>query len=99
MAASDRIRVRANGPLSGEVTVGGAKNSVLKLIAATVLAPGRYTLTNVPGITDVDTMCDLVHALGVRTSRPGPGALLVESPDDPVPEAPYELVERIRASI
>ena len=53
---SDRIVVQQSGPLSGSVTPGGAKNSVLKLIAATLLAPGSYELSNVPGISDVATM-------------------------------------------
>ena len=52
--------VRRSGPLSGTVTVGGAKNSVLKLMAATALAEGRYVLRNVPAIADVDCMGDLL---------------------------------------
>ena len=50
------ITVRPAGPLAGTVTVGGAKNSVLKLMAATILAEGEYELTNVPGIVDVELM-------------------------------------------
>jgi UDP-N-acetylglucosamine 1-carboxyvinyltransferase len=83
------IAVRGNGPLSGTVVVPGAKNSVLKLMAATLLCDGTFEITNVPAIADVDIMSDLLVAIGVEIERP--------APDTPV--APYELVERIRASI
>jgi UDP-N-acetylglucosamine 1-carboxyvinyltransferase len=56
----DAIVVAHSGPLAGEVVVPGAKNSVLKLMAATLLADGRYTLTNVPVIEDVVIMADLL---------------------------------------
>ena len=62
----DRIVVRRSGPLSGPVSLPGAKNSVLKLIAATLLADGEHEISNVPGIADVPTMCDLLGALGVQ---------------------------------
>ena len=91
--------VRPSGPLEGTVTVSGAKNSVLKLLAATVLAPGRYHLHNVPEIADVAWMGDLLVAMGMTTSRPAPGQLVVDSPAELLPEAPYELVEKMRASI
>ena len=67
------ITVRPAGPLTGTVTVGGAKNSVLKLMAASILAEGTYELTNVPGIVDVELMRELLDAVGVRSSaRPAP---------------------------
>ena len=93
------IVVRPGAALSGSVTIGGAKNSVLKVLAATVLAPGRYHLHNVPDIADVTWMSELLVAMGMRTSRPAPGQLVVDSPLDILPEAPYELVEKMRASI
>jgi len=83
------------------VSVPGAKNAVLKLMAATLLADGVYELTNVPDIADVATMGDLLSALGVSSSTDPtrPGVLTLENRGAIVPEAPYELVERIRASI
>jgi UDP-N-acetylglucosamine 1-carboxyvinyltransferase len=95
----EQIVVRRSGPLSGEVTVPGAKNSVLKLMAATLLADGDYTLTNVPDIADVDIMSDLLESIGVTTRRIGPHEITLSSGPDITPVAPYELVERIRASI
>ena len=56
-----RLLVRPAGPLEGTLPIGGAKNSVLKLMAATLLAEGSYRLTNVPRITDVELMADLLR--------------------------------------
>jgi UDP-N-acetylglucosamine 1-carboxyvinyltransferase len=81
------------------VAVQGAKNSALKLMAATLLAEGEYTLRNVPHITDVDTMTELLTSMGVGVRRDPGGELHVTRTSDCIPEAPYELVERIRASI
>lgn len=95
----DSFVVRPTGPLSGTVAVQGAKNSALKLLAATLLAEGEYRLRNVPRITDVDTMCDLLTSMGVAVRRLPDGTVGVERPAEVDPEAPYELVERMRASI
>jgi UDP-N-acetylglucosamine 1-carboxyvinyltransferase len=91
--------VRPGGPLQGSVRVAGAKNSALKLMAATLLAEGEYVLRNVPRIADVDTMCDLLECMGLEVDRGGGHELRVRRPAQIVPEAPYELVERMRASI
>ena len=93
------IAVRGNGPLSGTIAVPGAKNSVLKLMAATLLTDGTFELTNVPDIADVTIMGDLLAAIGVEIERPSPDRLLLTDTGDLTPVAPYELVERIRASI
>ena len=94
-----QIVVRCSRNLRGEVTVPGAKNSVLKLMAATLLAPGTYRFTNVPDIADVDTMSELLAAMGVSTSRIGTHELQIQHSGDITPVAPFELVDRIRASI
>ena len=90
--------MRPGPPLSGSVRVSGAKNSVLKLLAATLLAEGDHVLHNVPHIADVETMCDLVCSMGVDVTRHDE-TLHVRRPATVDPEAPYELVERMRASI
>ncbi len=98
----DRFVVGPSGPLSGSVTINGAKNSVLKCMAASLLAPGRHRIGNVPAITDVTIMADLLAALGPVASHHGKGSdgwLEIDVPDGIQPIAPYELVERIRASI
>jgi UDP-N-acetylglucosamine 1-carboxyvinyltransferase len=68
-------------------------------MAATLLAEGEYRLANVPSITDVDRMAELLVHMGVEVSRPSPDELLVYRPVECGTEAPYALVERMRASI
>lgn len=97
--SDDRILIRRAGPLHGEVAIPGAKNSVLKLMAATLLADGEFTLRNVPDIVDVGIMSELLAAIGVTSERSAPGTLRMVNRGDIHPVAPYELVERIRASI
>ena len=96
---SDRILIRRAAPLQGEVVVPGAKNSVLKLMAATLLADGVYRLSNVPAIADVTIMSELLAAIGVSTTFNDDGSITMTNRGNIVPVAPYELVERIRASI
>jgi UDP-N-acetylglucosamine 1-carboxyvinyltransferase len=98
MSSRTAILVRCCGPLSGVVPISGAKNSVLKLMAATLLAPGHYVIRNVPRITDVQHMSELLEAMAVSVHQSG-NVLTIDVPDEIVPEAPYELVERTRASI
>src|SRR5580693_3601121 len=97
----DEIVVRPNGPLRGTVSAGGAKNSALKLMVACLLAEGRSVLSNVPRITDVDTMANVLRAIGADVERLEDGQLAVTSPapGDFVPAGSYELFERMRASV
>jgi UDP-N-acetylglucosamine 1-carboxyvinyltransferase len=96
----DRLLIRPSGPLEGTVRAGGAKNSALKLMAACLLAEGEHRLHNVPRIVDVQIMSEMLGALGVGVARDG-DALVVDVPstDALAPEAPYELVDKMRASI
>jgi UDP-N-acetylglucosamine 1-carboxyvinyltransferase len=96
-----RIMVSSGPPLSGTIEAGGAKNSVLKLMAACLLAEGRYQLENVPAIADVEIMGEMLAALGCRVERAEGHRLVIETPStaEITPEAPYELVEKMRASI
>jgi UDP-N-acetylglucosamine 1-carboxyvinyltransferase len=96
---SPRIIVRRSGPLSGNVQVPGAKNSVLKLMAATLLAEGEFLLTNVPAIADVETMSELLGALGVKSKWLGPHEISLTNSGNISTEAPFENVDKIRASI
>ena len=93
------ITVRHTGPLQGEVVVPGAKNSVLKLMAASLLADGRFEITNVPAIADVGIMAELLRAIGVEVNLQDPGIVEIINRGDLTPIAPYELVQRIRASV
>jgi UDP-N-acetylglucosamine 1-carboxyvinyltransferase len=94
--------VTGGARLSGEVSVVGAKNSVLKLMAAALLAPGETTIGNLPAISDVTTMHELLGRLGCEVAESVDGrvdSVRVIVPERPLSEAPYELVRRIRGSI
>jgi len=100
----EAFRVTTDGPrstpLQGSVSVGGAKNSALKLMACALLAKGRTTITNVPGILDVDVMARLLEELGCRVQLDHDrGQVVIDVPDQLGHEAPYDLVRRLRASI
>jgi UDP-N-acetylglucosamine 1-carboxyvinyltransferase len=87
-------------PLRGAVRVGGAKNSALKLMAASLLAPGTTTITNLPDILDVDVMARLLEELGCRVALDHAAERVdIEVPEDLGHHAPYHLVRRLRASI
>ncbi|MEN6430428.1 MAG: UDP-N-acetylglucosamine 1-carboxyvinyltransferase [Coriobacteriales bacterium] len=90
--------VTGGRPLTGTVSVGGAKNSALKLMAAALLAPGTSTLRNVPDIADVALMQLVLERLGAHVSREDHTLVIDASTVDSF-EAPYELVSAMRASI
>jgi UDP-N-acetylglucosamine 1-carboxyvinyltransferase len=94
----DRFRILGGARLVGEVTVGGAKNSVLKLMAASLLAVGKSTIANVPAIADVEIMSDLLRRLGCTVTHEGP-LLTIDVPATPSHRADYDLVRKMRASI
>lgn len=97
--ADAQIVVSHRGPLGGTVRVPGAKNSVLKLMAASILADGVVELTNVPALTDVTIMGELLGHIGVSCTTTEPGTLVIVNDGNLTPVAPYELAERIRASV
>ncbi len=93
----DRLLVTGGVRLSGSVRIAGAKNSALKLMAASLLAPGRTVLSNVPRIQDCLTMGEVLQHLGTSVEW---GEDLVIDPGEALSvETPYELVSRMRASI
>jgi UDP-N-acetylglucosamine 1-carboxyvinyltransferase len=96
---TEHFRVAGSGPLIGAVSTPGAKNSVLPLMAATLLAPGTTTLTGIPAISDVETMGSILEAVGCSvTHDPADERVAVTVPERGQTEAPYELVRRIRGS-
>ena len=97
---SERFLVRPGPPLEGEIKVSGAtKNSGLKQLAAAILAPGISTFTNMPPVVDCGVMIEVMQAIGARVEWTGPDTLQVDTSGTLTPEAPYELVSRMRASI
>jgi UDP-N-acetylglucosamine 1-carboxyvinyltransferase len=100
MPGMDRFRVVGGARLAGEVRVTGAKNSVLKLMAAALLAEGTTTLTDVPAILDSAIMCELLRRLGCEVDYDATGGRVdITVPALPGHEADYDLVRRMRASI
>jgi len=92
------IQVEGGRPFGGEVTVEGAKNSALKLMAATILAPGVSRLTNVPNISDVHVMGKVLKYLGAKVEVKGLHELEIDTSDIDRFETPYHLVAKMRAS-
>src|SRR5574342_1078974 len=95
----DRIVVEGGAPLRGEVAVSGAKNAALPALAAALLAEGEHLVRNVPDLADVRTMGRLLGHMGCAFERAGRHQVVVRVPAAPHPEAPYDLVRTMRASV
>jgi UDP-N-acetylglucosamine 1-carboxyvinyltransferase len=97
---ADAFRVVGPARLAGSVSVRGAKNSALKLMAASLLAPGTNTLLNVPDIADVGIMSELLERLGCTVTHDRSNhSLTIDVPETPSHKADYDLVRKMRASI
>jgi UDP-N-acetylglucosamine 1-carboxyvinyltransferase len=94
----EQFVVEGGARLEGSVPVTGAKNAVLKHLVATLLAPGTHRLDNVPAILDVEIMGQVLAHIGATCSFDG-SSVTVDVPDELRPEAPIDLVRRMRASI
>ncbi|MBF9043699.1 UDP-N-acetylglucosamine 1-carboxyvinyltransferase [Rhodobacterales bacterium HKCCE4037] len=95
----DRIVVKGSGPLSGQIPIAGAKNTCLKLMCASLLSDEPLTLTNVPRLSDVATLSDLLESLGVQIGRLDEGRTLALSAANLTSHlAHYDIVRKLRAS-
>ena len=100
MEGSKSFQITGPARLQGSVTLSGAKNSALKLMAAALLAAGKTTLQNVPAIADVEIMADLLRSLGcVVDYESSSQTLTIDVPEIPGHRAEYNLVRKLRASI
>ena len=96
----ERLRVVGGARLSGTVRVSGAKNSALKLMAATLLAPGESKITNLPAIADVGYMAELLTRLGCSVKINNKlHEVIIQVPEKLGHKADYDLVRKMRASI
>jgi UDP-N-acetylglucosamine 1-carboxyvinyltransferase len=95
----DKLLIRGGRPLQGEVAISGAKNAALPELCAALLTAEPVTLTNVPRLQDVNTMLTLVRNMGVEAERKDDGTVLLNAGPLSSPEAPYELVKTMRASV
>ena len=98
MIVEKHIVIEGNHQLNGEIAIKGAKNAVLKQMVLPILATGDYKITNVPNITDVNYMQEVLSCLGI-TSSFEKSTLKINSPENIGIEAPYELVQKMRDSI
>jgi UDP-N-acetylglucosamine 1-carboxyvinyltransferase len=95
----DAIKVCGGRQLSGTIRVGGAKNAALPILCATLLSDGASKLRNVPGLRDINTTAALLRFMGRETEVSIPEVEVAASSDSVRPEAPYELVRQMRASV
>ncbi len=101
----DKIRIRGGRPLNGSITVGGAKNAALPLMTASLLTDETLTLTNLPILADINTLCNLLLQHGVAIHMAGAGgdcagrAVDFTARDVTNTTAPYDLVRKMRASV
>ncbi len=95
----DKLLIRGGKTLNGEVSIAGAKNAALPEICAALLSAEPLTLHNLPSLKDVSTMLKLVRNMGVSADMQGEGTLVLNAREIKSPEAPYELVKTMRASV
>jgi len=95
----DKLLITGGVPLSGEIRISGAKNSALPILAASLLAKGPVTISNIPHLHDITTMIELLGCLGVTVTLDEKMRILVDSTSLHSTVAPYELVKTMRASI
>jgi len=95
----DKLLIRGGRQLHGEVSIAGAKNAALPELCAALLSADTVTLTNVPQLQDVSTMLKLIRHMGVNAERQDNGDLVLNASGLHTPEAPYEMVKTMRASV
>ena len=97
----DKLRIKGGKSLAGTVEISGAKNAALPELCAALLTTDTVTLRNVPGLQDVTTMLKLIRNMGVEAGRSAsaPGTVTLNAGSLTSPEAPYELVKTMRASV
>ncbi len=96
---TQKLRIKGGFTLKGEVSIGGAKNAVLKLMAAALLAKGESKIHNVPDLTDVQIMLSVIEELGVKTKYDKQAkTVTIDATDITNITAKYELVSKMRAS-
>ncbi|GAB1409664.1 UDP-N-acetylglucosamine 1-carboxyvinyltransferase [Desulfovibrionales bacterium] len=93
----DKLILEGNGPLKGQIHISGSKNAALPILLATILVDGEVRLSNVPHLRDIDTTIKLLDLLGCHAERQDKDVLVHSC--DLKPEAPYDLVRTMRASV
>jgi len=94
----EKLVIHGGNPLQGTVRVSGAKNAVLPIIVASMLATTESTLQEIPQLDDVHTVCEVISSLGVKVDSSQEGTLVIDAANLDSFSAPYDLVRRMRAS-
>ena len=94
----DVFRVEGNGPLEGEIRIGGSKNAALPILAASLLTKETVTLKNIPNLSDIRFMVEILEYLGAEVHNPELGTWEITA-HRISHIAPYELVRKMRASV
>jgi len=95
----DKLSITGGTRLSGTVTISGAKNAALPILAGTLLATEAVTISNVPHLKDVTTMLSLLQMMGVQVTVDDRAGVEIDASNVDSPQAPYDLVKTMRASI
>ena len=95
----ERLIIRGGNQLHGEVNCSGAKNSGLPILASTILLDTPAKIGNLPHLQDITTMLELLNSMGASINFDEDGYIEIDSSNISVPEARYELVKTMRASI
>jgi UDP-N-acetylglucosamine 1-carboxyvinyltransferase len=95
----DKLSIKGGVTLSGSVRISGAKNAALPILAGTLLASEKVTVSNVPHLKDVTTMLSLLQMMGVQVTVDDQQGVEIDASNVDRPQAPYELVKTMRASI
>ncbi|MBM0045837.1 UDP-N-acetylglucosamine 1-carboxyvinyltransferase [Anaerococcus sp. mt242] len=98
MNKKEVLVINGGGPLEGEVTISGAKNSALPILAACVLGTEEIILDGVPGLKDVEIMIEVLKHLGSKVEYLGEGTVKIDSSELNSCETPFELMDKMRAS-
>ena len=93
-----RYVINGGVSLNGEVTVSGAKNAAVAILPAALLVNGKCHIENVPDISDVRVLLDMIEGMGAKVSRLGNGVVEIDSTDLAYSEPDPELVNKMRAS-
>ncbi len=93
-----KILVTGGSKLKGEVTISGAKNAAVAIIPATILAQGKCIIENIPNISDIKVMIDILSAIGADVKKLDKNTVSIDTTNIDCPIVPYELAKRMRAS-
>ncbi len=94
----DKLVIRGGTPLKGEVSISGAKNAAVAILPASLLLDGVCTIENLPNISDVKFLCDIIESLGAKITWVTPNCITIDSRNLACTNAPLELTRKFRAS-